>query len=518
MASFGSSAGKKGLMLSALLLLQACSGDAPPAAESVVAQATSGPAAAELSAALHTAMGGKAALQAVQVLVMQGSGVRNHLGQIGVTGGDDPEATLSDHIETIDFVNGHAAIDNQVTAGEGFAQHRTEAYTTWKGQRLGWGTTEGRPNIVTSTNGLFSWASHNSPDILLRRNPITIALAAANATGAATEMTLEGQSYWYLPTTLDGETLGLYIDKQSSLLHAFTALDTETMRGDKDALYIYSDYRQTGPLQLPYSVQIRHGGTLFTRLQYDSITLDDQSALAIFEIPPEVTDQADQVVALNGDAWVPLEWVEVAEGVIHIVAFSHHSMVVEFPNFVAVVEGPYTEGQSLTLARMIEERIGKPIRYVVPSHPHYDHTGGLRGLASTGASILTAAGHEDEIRMIIESTHSNPPDTLAQHVIDGAEVGAVEVFSGKTDITEGEQSLLLFEVATIPHVNPKVLAFVLSSGVLFQSDLFFGGPGPDAKALYEAIIELGLPVQQIVGGHGGVLPFAALETAVNGSN
>ena len=66
--------------------------------------------------------------------------------------------------------------------------------------------------------------------------------------------------------------------------------------------------------------------------------------------------------------------------------FSHHSMVVEFPDFVAIIEGPYTEAQSMTLERLIEDNIGKPIRYVIPTHPHYDHTGGLRGLAAAGAS------------------------------------------------------------------------------------------------------------------------------------
>jgi hypothetical protein len=52
--------------------------------------------------------------------------------------------------------------------------------------------------------------------------------------------------------------------------------------------------------------------------------------------------------------------------------------------------------------------------------------------------------------------------------------------------------------------------------VLFESDLFFGAPSPDASALYAAIRERNLAVQQIVGGHGGVLPFSTLE-AVAGS-
>jgi glyoxylase-like metal-dependent hydrolase (beta-lactamase superfamily II) len=190
-------------------------------------------------------------------------------------------------------------------------------------------------------------------------------------------------------------------------------------------------------------------------------------------------------------------------------------MVVEFPSFVVVVEGPYTEAQSLTLGRMIEENIGKPIRYVTPTHPHFDHTGGLRALASLGANVMVAAGHEAEIRRIIESPHTNPADALAEKISEGAMTGKVEVFAGMTAISEGDQVLQLFEVTGIPHVSPKVLAYVPSTGVLFQSDLFFGAPGPDASALYKAIQDLGLNVQQIAGGHGGVLAFETLADAVN---
>ncbi|HHX83254.1 MAG TPA: MBL fold metallo-hydrolase [Pseudomonadaceae bacterium] len=517
MKRLGAYAGRacSGMLL--LGLLQACGGDA---GVDQVSQEAGGLSAAQLKESLFAAMGGLEALESARILVQEGSGVRHHLGQIPATGGNDPRAVLDPITEIMDLQNGRAAFRNTVTIDGGFGQQRTEVYTTYEGQRLGWGTTGGRANIVTSVNGLFSWATHNTPEFLTRRNPISIALSAASVpdTAVVREATLDGGTYWYLDTTLDGESIGLYLDQETALLHAFTALDSESIRGDQEATYVYGDWRPVADLQLPHEVEIRHGDGLFARLEYSAISVNDESALAIFEIPEDARAQADQVVALQGEAWAPIEWVEVAPGVAHIVAFSHNSMVVELPNIVVVAEGAYTEAQSLTLARMVQERTGKSIRYVIPSHPHYDHTGGLRGLAAVGATVLTAAGHEAEIRGMIETTQSNPLDALSRQRAAGAEVGSVEVFSGSIDITDGDQQVLLYEVTTIPHVNPKVLIYVPHAKVLFQSDIFFGGGGPDATALYEAIVELGLEVEQIVGGHGGVLPFATLETAVNGSN
>ena len=503
------------LLLTAALTVAACSDSTPPPAP---VQDSDALAARDVADRMLVAMGGLANLRAVESIVMTGNGTRNRLGQIAETGGVDPDATLANEVETIDFVNGHAAFDNDVLiGGGGFSQHRTEALTTWQGQKIGWGTTEGRPNEASSVNGLFSWAAQNTPAMLLRRNPVTVAIAADNVDAGqyARVVSWNDRPHWGIVTDLDGEDITLMIDQETGLLGGFTALDTETMLGDVEAEYYYSDYRDVSGVMVPFANVIIKDGAPYSSMNYTDIRINDAAALAIFDIPEDVQDQADAVVAAGG-AWVPLAWTPVTDTVTHIVAFSHHSMVVEFPEFVVVVEGPYTEAQSLTLAHMIEENIGKPIRYVVPTHPHYDHTGGLRGLAASGASVLAASGHEDEIRGIVESPHTNPPDALAERAEQGAEIGQVEVFSDMTEISDGDQVLKLYEVTTIPHVNPKVLAFVEGDGILFQSDLFFGGPGPDAVALAEAVAELGLDVTQVVGGHGGVIPGAALAALLEG--
>lgn len=492
-----------GWIAAGCLLLGACVGSPPSTAE--------------LTARMLEAMGGRAVLQGAATLVLHGGGTRTRMGQIAVTGGEDPTGRLDRMTETIDLADGRAAFDYDIVNGD-FTQHRTEVYTRYRDEPVGWGTTAGRPNVATSPNGLFSWATQNSPDMLLRRNVVTVALGAAAT--ASPEQTAEtrvfaGRETYYGSVRLpDGERIGLYFDPDTSLLAGFTALDTETMLGDVDAVYTFADYRAVGDLVLPHSLTIEKQGRPYAAIEYSDISINGTDALEVFSIPDDIVDQADAVIAADGP-WVPLTWAPVAPGVYQAVAFSHHSMVVEFPSFVVVVEGPYTEAQALTLARRIEVELGKPIRYVVPSHPHYDHTGGIRALASVGANVLVARGHEAELRGIVGSPHTNPPDALARRAAAGAEVGTIEVFTAMTTIEQGAQSLELYEVTTIPHVVPKVLAYVPSSGALFQSDLFFGAPGPDATALYDAIAERGLDVEHIVGGHGGLLSFSALEQAAH---
>jgi glyoxylase-like metal-dependent hydrolase (beta-lactamase superfamily II) len=505
---------------SALCMLAACTPSEPPAAPTAgdTPAADAPPTTAALAAGLVAALGGRAALESIDTLVLRGGGTRTRMGQIAETGGEDPTGQIQNVTETIDFANDRAALDYDVVSG-GFMQHRTEVLTTFDGAKVGWETGPGRPNIVVSPNGLFSWATQNSPEVLLRRNVVTIALAAAETApeDAAVERTFNGAATLYGTAMLpSGEAVGLYFDPDTGLLDGFATLDTETMLGDVDAEYALGDYGAVAGvdgLTLPHSMTITKDGAPYSSIEYAAITANEPGAIDIFAIPDDALEQAAQAAAADG-AWAPLQWNEVAPGVFHAVGYSHHSLVVEFPTFVVVIEGPYTEAQGLTLARRIDEEIGKPIRYVVPTHPHYDHTGGIRALAAVGATVLVAAGHEAELRGIVEAPHTNPPDELARRADAGAEVGGVEVFEDRTTIEEGDRRVELYAVDTIPHVKPKTLAFVPGPGVLFQSDLFFGGASPDAAALYETIETLGLDVQTIVGGHGGVLPFAALRDAV----
>ena len=54
-------------------------------------------------------------------------------------------------------------------------------------------------------------------------------------------------------------------------------------------------------------------------------------------------------------------------------------MLVEFKDFVAVVEAPVNEERSLAVIAEANRLVAnKPIRYVVNTHHHFDHAGGLR--------------------------------------------------------------------------------------------------------------------------------------------
>jgi hypothetical protein len=91
-------------------------------------------------------------------------------------------------------------------------------------------------------------------------------------------------------------------------------------------------------------------------------------------------------------------------------------VLVEFRNFVAVVEAPQNDERSRAVVAEVRRLVpNKPIRYVVNTHYHWDHSGGLRGLVAAGAQLVTHDGNVEYYnRMMFGAKRTLMPDSLSE--------------------------------------------------------------------------------------------------------
>jgi glyoxylase-like metal-dependent hydrolase (beta-lactamase superfamily II) len=468
------------------------------------------------------AMGGADKLMGIQTLTMTGGkGTRTKVGQMTTATGNDVVGQLANDVEVLDLANGRAYSDYEITVGD-FMQHRHEVLTKTEGasgKPVGIESIEGVA-FATTPAGLFSWGTQNSPEWVLKRNPVSIVLAAtetASAADAAQEEAFEGKMMKHAHAkTHDGEDVGLYFDPETKLLAGFEVLDTEPMLGDVTSQYVLSDYKDVNGVKLPHHIKIRKGGEDFSDIQYASIAINDAKAAEAFAIPKELANQAGQAVG-TPDSF-PMKLEKVTNGVYQAQAFRHHSLVVEFPTYVAVVEAPYLETQTRMLAKAVAAQFpNKPIKYVAVTHFHYDHIGGIRAAAALGATILVEKRHEAALKKVLDAKHTHPRDDLETARELKKTVGAIETYEGKKEIKEGNQTLELIAFKS-SHVEPMVMAYVPNGRVLFQSDLWFpktGAPAsPETVEMADAIKAANLKVDTMVGGHGTIGPFAEMTKAI----
>jgi len=483
----------------------------PGLAAFTLASCSSAPSQRRLAQDAAAAMGGVEKLQAVTTLSMKGgTGTRLRLGQTVKASDAESPAELKNVVEIVDLAQGRASLDYELQLGS-FGMHRHEILTKSGGKPVGIEIVGTRPIIATSPGGLFSWGTQNSPEFLLKRNIVSIALAgveSASDSQPAEDKSLNGQMYKFAAAkTKDGQDVALYFDPQTKLLAAYEVIDTESMLGDVTAQYLLRDYKTADGLTLPHRITIRKGGKDYSEVQFTSIAVNEATAADVFNIPESAAAEVQKVVAAA--EYSPITITKVGNGVYHAQGYSHHSMLVEFPTFLALMDAPYTETQTKVLWEAIEQQFPmKPVKYVGVSHHHYDHIGGVRGAAAMGATVLLEKRQEPVLRPILEARYTHPQDELARRT---AEPPSIEVYEGKKVISEGGQSFELYGIAS-PHVDPMVLGYASSARALFQPDIYTPPStmpaGPAAVHMAQSIKELKLRVDTMVGGHGGIGTYA----------
>ncbi len=215
---------------------------------------------------------------------------------------------------------------------------------------------------------------------------------------------------------------------------------------------------------------------------------------------------------------VRVDTQKLADGVYLLGGGSHSSIAVEFRDFIAVYEAPLDEERSLAVIETIVKLIpDKPIRWVINSHQHFDHAGGLRTYMHIGATIITHwTNYGFYTRDVLNyAQRTLKPDMLSLWPpTELAEGYYYEVIRENFIISDGTRNLKVHYVNPLQHVEGMLIAYLPTERLLFEADLLDtnlprpASPSRDHSSFYTAVTRLGLDVAQIVPVHGHPVPWA----------
>lgn len=172
---------------------------------------------------------------------------------------------------------------------------------------------------------------------------------------------------------------------------------------------------------------------------------------------------------------------------------SYDSVIVEFKDYVMMLEAGQSEARGLAYIAETKKLIpNKPIRYVMNTHPHSDHTGGLPPLVAEGATIITQKNNEAFLEKALNTPRTLLNDTLAKN----PKKAKVEAVAEKKVYSDGTRTVEMYHIFPAPHSNGLMVAYIPKEKILFQGDFSLpepGQPGNDhVKALVPALEKLKL--------------------------
>jgi glyoxylase-like metal-dependent hydrolase (beta-lactamase superfamily II) len=191
---------------------------------------------------------------------------------------------------------------------------------------------------------------------------------------------------------------------------------------------------------------------------------------------------------------------------------SYDSLIVEFRDHIMMLEAGQSEARALAYIAEAKKLVpNKPIRYVMNTHPHADHTGGLPALVAEGATIVTQRNNEVFFERALNTPRTLLNDTLAKN----PKKARVEAVSEKKVYSDGTRIVAMYHVSPVPHSNGLMIAYIPKEKILFQGDFSLpaqGQPGNDhVKALVPILEKLNLDFDRYINVHTSAAPQTKAE-------
>ncbi|MBC7789547.1 MAG: MBL fold metallo-hydrolase [Anaerolineae bacterium] len=311
------------------------------------------------------------------------------------------------------------------------------------------------------------------------------------------------------------DTVSLYFDRMSGLLTVGESVVDDPVLGDRRNVVWYTRWQDAGAgVKLPRQLDSEANGRLQSHSVVTSATANSVLDEALFAIPDSISSRAQR--ASSTPVPLAVQLVELAPNVWRAEGGTHHSLIIQQPARLVVIEAPQTAARSSAVLDTLRSRFpGKPVATLVNTHHHWDHSGGVRTYMAAGIPVVTHLRNAAFIRGLASARRSISPDALSRR----PRIPEVRTLTDSMLLGEGDSRVVIYTIPTT-HAEGVLAAYVPASRILFASDVLTPGatlvPSQSAEMVAMARAR-GLTVDRFAGGHGTVASWADVERAAGGA-
>jgi glyoxylase-like metal-dependent hydrolase (beta-lactamase superfamily II) len=368
-----------------------------------------------------------------------------------------------------------------------------------------------------------------SPRLLVR------ALEAPESISALPDQTIGDRSLPAVSIKTRAGTFSVLFDRTTHLPAAVRTRDDDFVYGDSNYDLILSDWKDVGGTKRAHTLSFQINGMEVQRLTLKEVAIDAPIPANTFAVNDDVKARAK--AAANE---VPYQWVlrriflgrfldsdkvyfpenggfklvELAPNVQHVVGGSANNLIVAMKDGIVIFDAPVDQGQSRWVIDAAKAKYpGKPIKQLVLTHHHMDHTGGTRAYAAEGAEIVIPGQARPFFEKMFQAEHKLSPDALARQPKPAKIVDVKDTMSLKDETVE----INLYNIPN-PHSDGMIIGHVVGPNLVWVTDLISPrgpiGRSPATVAVGDALRKVSIAGSTIVGGHGTTAKQADIAAAL----
>ncbi len=463
------------------------------------------------------ALGGAKRLATLDDWFVAGVGRENLSGELQGVTPDTP--TWRTHSETLAILRstGIVAWERKSERNDGSVRWRRFIYMPDHMGVIDWNTQRGSQTQQRVSEALRTSLQRRVPHVLLAELSAT-----ARVTGEDSTRTLDGAVHDVVRMmTSSGDALTLLFTRTPVTLRRVEYPLLIPGLGTVTVGWEWRDWQRSSELGLvPTGHTLDVNGTPFQEVRYTRYDAGNKEARQFMEIPRDLSAVEQTAAPPPPAALAPTG--EVAPGVHVLNVRGFVVMLVEFRDFVVALEAPESHpglqaipasGQAGTglvtqdyLTAIDRLFPTKPVRYLVVSHHHSDHVGGVRAFAARGATIVATPDAAQVATKLLDA----PPNDRVPILGGAVQPLPIKVVADRETISDGVRTLEIMNVGKNPHTDENLVAWLPADRLLFQGDLFYFTQGapfpPSGRATMNAffarwLAERGISPRAVYGVH-----------------
>jgi glyoxylase-like metal-dependent hydrolase (beta-lactamase superfamily II) len=279
-----------------------------------------------------------------------------------------------------------------------------------------------------------------------------------------------------------------YINGQNLVTKVETRAENAVV-GDLLVEFEYSNYQNMNGVQVPTRIVQKQAGMATFEAAISAATPNPSNLTELLTPPPPPAGRgggpppgAPPAAAAGGP---PVE--KLGEGAFKI-GGNYQSLAIDMGDHILVVESGQSDARGLAVMAAAKQAIpNKPIRFVVNSHPHFDHASGLAAAVAEGATILTHRNNEQVLERLLSGPRTLTGDSLSK--VTNRRTNVVEGV-GDRDVRRGNNGKVV-ELLRVPneHSDGMLVVYLPAEKVLWSADVTGINPNPGQLPVLKAVVQ-----------------------------